>query len=323
MKGIRKDRRGFRAYVQVGTQQRQKRFPATASVKQMQAWRDEARVALRKTLPEQPASGTLLADIGRYLAQVKAMPTIAQRMDHLEKWAAALGGHTRRSSLTPEQLRTVMHQWRGMGLSPATCNKRRTALMHLFSILDGKDARNPVRAVPKFRVEDPLPRGRDYATLRQSLDAMQDSRTKARLLVMFWCGMRPVEVMRAQPDDIAWAERYIVVRTAKGGRTRNVPLTSEAVKAWRLFDRLEAWGDFTVAPMGRMLKKATGLDVKVYDLRHSYGTALARSGTRLDAIGALMGHSSLELTKRYTLAAVGPEALAATQRLGRSARRSA
>ena len=320
-RGIRRDRKGFRANVTVGREKRYKRFPAGTSISAMQDWRGDTKAELRKQLRHQPTTGMLAADAARYLRQVAAMPTIAQRTEHLQHWVDVLGAQTRRSSITPDQIRTVMQRWRSSGLSPATCNKRRTALMHLYSVLDGRDARNPVRAVPKFRVDDPLPRGRDYALLCEKLNAMKDTRTKARLLVMFWCGMRPAEIMRAQPDDVSWLYSYVVVRTAKGGRTRTVPLTDEGLEAWRLFDKLEAWGDFTLAPMGRMLRKATGLAIRPYDLRHSYGTALHRVGTRLDAIGALMGHSSLELTKRYTLAAVGPEALEATQRLSRSARR--
>jgi integrase len=251
------------------------------------------------------------------------MPTYVQRKEHLELWVAALGADAKRTSLTPEPIRLVLQDWRAGGMSAATCNKRRTALMHLFSVLDGKDARNPVRAVPKFPVDDPLPRGRDYAVIRTRLDAMVDSKTKARLLVMLWTGMRPIEVMRAKPEDLHWKDRYVIVRTAKRGRTRTVGLTAKAVKAWRLFDALDAWGTFTLPPMNRMVKKACKMaDVSVYDMRHSYGTALARSRVRLDVIGALMGHSSLELTKRYTLAAVSPEAAEATRRLARAGNRN-
>ena len=105
-------------------------------------------------------------------------------------------------------------------------------------------------------------------------------------------------------------------------REREGRLNDGAVKAWKEFDGLDAWGDFTLAPMDRMLKQACAMaDVTVYDMRHSYGTALARKRIRLDVIGALMGHSSLELTKRYTLAAVMPEAAEATKRLAAAARR--
>jgi integrase len=110
----------------------------------------------------------------------------------------------------------------------------------------------------------------------------------------------------------------VIVRTAKGGRTRVVPLTPQAVSAWKEFDDVDGWGRVpSAAPLNRWLKLVTGKNLRVYDLRHSYGTALARGATRLDVIGALMGHSTLELTRRYTLAAVTPDALSATDRLGR------
>jgi hypothetical protein len=59
MKGIRRDRYGFRVYVKVGTQQREKRYPPDASVKTMQNWRDEAKVALRKLKPKPAQAGSL------------------------------------------------------------------------------------------------------------------------------------------------------------------------------------------------------------------------------------------------------------------------
>src|SRR6185295_12121548 len=43
-------------------------------------------------------------------------------------------------------------------LSPSAVNKRRTALQHLFTVLDGKSAPNPVKNVPKFREPDPRTR---------------------------------------------------------------------------------------------------------------------------------------------------------------------
>ena len=76
------------------------------------------------------------------------------------------------------------------------------------------------------------------------------------------------------------------------------------------------------APLNRWLKIVTGKPIRVYDLRHSYGTALARAGTRLDVIAALMGHSTLELARRYILASVSDAARSATVSMGRKPRKS-
>ena len=312
--GIRRDQYGYRAYVKVGAEQRTKRFPPNAKTKTMQAWRDEAKVALRKLRSRVTPAHSLAADVARYLLQVRSMPTYEQRALHLELWLTALGRDTPRASITPEQIRTVLQDWRRV-YGPATCNKRRSALMHVWSLLDGRGASNPVRTVPKFPAPHALPRGRDPHTIDAALKLTTLSRMRACCRVMLWTGMRPSELQRAQPGDVN--DKAAIVRTVKGGRVRVVPLTSQAVEAWKEFDAAECWQRVPqAAPMNRWLKKRTGLpDLRVYDLRHSYGTALARRQTRLDVIGALMGHSTLELTKRYTLAALTPDALTATDRL--------
>lgn len=248
------------------------------------------------------------------------MPTFTERVRHLELWLTALGRHRARSAVTAGDIRTVLQQWRASGLEPATCNKRRTALMHLWSVLDGKGASNPVRDVAKFRAADPLPRGRDPHAIDTALKEAPRCRTRACCRVLLWTGMRPVELERAQPDDVDIKRRMAIVRTAKGGRTRVIPLTSQAIQAWKEFDHEDCWKRVPrAAPMNRLLKKWTGLELRVYDLRHSYGTALAARDVRLDVIGALMGHSTLELTKRYTLAAVAMSAQSATKKLARKA----
>lgn len=319
MKGIRRTPYGWRAYVSVGTGtnaiQRHKRFKASSTQKQMQDWRAETRVALKKIRPSTPEAGTLRADVDRYLLLVTSMPTYAQRAEHLELWIEALGANTVRSEITAEHIGAVLQDWRRT-YSAATCNKRRTALMHLWSKLDGKGASNPVRDVPKFRAADPLPRGRDPHLVDALLKKAPRCRSRACCRVLLWTGMRPDELQRAEKDDLDLKQRLVIIRTAKGGRARMVPLTSQAISAWREFIAAKAWQDVPkAAPLNRWLKKITGLELRVYDLRHSYGTALALRQTRLDVIGALMGHSTLELTKRYTLAAVTPDAAAATGRL--------
>jgi len=262
------------------------------------------------------------------------MPTYAQRADHLTLWLDALGRTTLRAAITPSDIRAVLQQWATAGLAPATLNKRRSALMHVWSVLDGKGARNPVRDVPKFAVPDPLPRGRDPHEVDTLLRAAPHCRSRAVCRLMLWTGLRPEEVRRLQPDDVDLEQGILVARTAKGGRARVVPLTSQARDAWREFLAVRAYDPEHprvktpkrkppghvphAAPLNRWLQQHTGIPtLRVYDLRHSYGTALARRQTRLDVIGALMGHSTLELTRRYTLAAVTPDAATATHRLAR------
>jgi hypothetical protein len=59
LRGIIKSGGGFRAFVKVGNIQREKRFPAETSLKVMQNWRDETRLALRKTKAMPAQAGSL------------------------------------------------------------------------------------------------------------------------------------------------------------------------------------------------------------------------------------------------------------------------
>lgn len=316
--GILKHRYGYRVHVQANGERAEKHFPPGTPLPTMQRWRDDTRVALRKRPPTVGAPGTLHADVLRYLAQVKAMPTYAQRAAHLQWWLDQLGALTPRARISAEQIRVVLQRARGT-LGPATCNKRRTALMHLWTVLDGKGARNPVRDVPKFPAPHALPRGRDPHLIDAALRLAPACRSRACCRVLLWTGMRPEELNLSSIEDVDLDVRTAIVRTVKGGRVRVVPLTPQAVSAWREFIDLDCWRRVPLsAPLNRWLKKRTGIpNLRVYDLRHSYGTALARQETRLDVIGALMGHSTLELTKRYTLAAITPDAQAATDRLAK------
>jgi integrase len=109
-----------------------------------------------------------------------------------------------------------------------------------------------------------------------------------------------------------------------------IPLSSQARKALKEFDALEAWGAFTWAPLGRMWKEAwiaatlkknrialRGTDLSgytapvPYDLRHSFGTAIYRATGDIQAARKLLGHSTLKMTERYTLAAVPDQQAAA------------
>lgn len=320
MKGVGRRGKKLRVYVSVGTgptrRQKETSFPVGTSAETIKKWRGKTYAELLAKQPLTGDAGSLHADAQRYLGQVKAMPTYDQRRAHIQWWVDTLGATTPTLELTAEPIRTALQQLMVDGMGAATCNKRRTALMHLFSTLYGKGARNPVRDVPKFRAPDALPRGHDPHVIDAALKAAAKCRSRAACRVMLWTGLRPVELDRAEPDDYNHALKTLTVRTAKGGRVRVLPLTDQAVSALREFEDADGWHRVPqAAPLGKWIKKATGLNLRVYDLRHSYGTALARRQTRLDVIGSLLGHSTLELTRRYTLAAVTPDARSATDRL--------
>lgn len=292
------------------------------SVSQIDAEAELLKARQRWHAGRYTSTGTLSDDVRRYLSDYFAgRPGLEERTRHLQLWRSALGDDTPRADLTRDDIARVLNQWHAQGLAADTCNKRRTALLALYNALDGKGGTNPVREVPKFRPPDPLPRGLSYSLIEKAFDAMPRCKTKARLRVLAYTGIRAGQLMKLTPA--LWDHRRHVLTvpgTTKGRGTKPyvIPLSGLATEALKEFDALDAWGVFTWAPMARMWK-AAATKAKLpegtvpYDLRHSFGTQIFRKTGNLKAAKDLLGHSSFRMSERYTLAAVPEQKIAAVR----------
>lgn len=158
------------------------------------------------------------------------------------------------------------------------------------------------------------------ATIDAVFAAMPASSTRDHLALVAYAGLRPSEIARIQPGaDVTRTGRQTVllVRTAKGGTPSAQPLLPEAAEA---LERLQASGRlarYDSAVGGLALRRAcmaAGVaPLRVYDLRHSFGTAVLQATDQRTAQAALR-HASIQTTHRYTLSAV-PERVAVALRL--------
>lgn len=324
---------GYRVFVRVRlgrktSKLQTKRFGPDATLAEMKAWREQQRVEARARLGPIPEPHTLAADIERGLDQMRAMPTYAWRKRDLYAWRDVFG-HLARSALTAGMIRAQLHAWRTSGpvmvylprsktyktktapLSASACNHRRTALLHLFTLLDGKGADNPVRDVPPFPEPPPQPRAQDLALLDTAIGRMKNPKMQARARVLLWTGIRgrsELGKMSAAHVDLERKECY--VPTGKGGtKFRVVPLNDRGVDAWQAFIAAKAWGSYdkdilrkSVRAACRAEAKARGQQlqpVKTYDLRHSIATAYLRAGADLSDVQELLGHTTPRMTRRY------------------------
>jgi hypothetical protein len=73
------------------------------------------------------------------------MPTHNERVAHIELWKSEFG-QRRRDTIETSGIDAVLNRWLAARLAASTVKHRRTALLHLWSRLDGKHAANPVRA---------------------------------------------------------------------------------------------------------------------------------------------------------------------------------
>lgn len=343
-KGIRRTGSGWQVYVRVKGEFRSKHFPPDTDLLDLKTWRDnmKARGWLRQ--PEPTNSGdTFGHDCDTYLQLVKAMPSYQDREYHIQAWRAALGPATQRTSVTPLDIRVQLERWRATGLKPASLNRRRTALMNLYTVLDGRKA-NLVRDVPRYDERDSIidrshPMPQWEAVLRR---LAKGSKTRARLELMLWTGLPHVQVMAIEPAHVDLKRQRLFVsrrRKGRGSAARWLPLTKAAVKALKAFRVADAWGKFSQSAMHSALARAVASEnsarairklrplphMRPYDARHTFGTLIASLINDERAIQELMLHSTPQQTRRYTEAATQPRLVQAmnqiSQKLGAQGRR--
>lgn len=213
-------------------------------------------------------------------------------------------------------------------LSASSVNHRLRALSNLWTVLDGRHAPNPVREVPEADEPLEIPRAIDYDTIRLILAAMADrgrpekgkersldSLAKVRARVMAWTGITPGELGRIAEAEIAAAVDRGVLhvparRKGKGAPGRLVPLHDDAVDALKDLLRLKACGPFRSRGVLRAWQTASlkvlGRKTRIYDLRHSFMTAVTQSTNDLGLAGRLGGHKDPRTTARYAQAALLP-----------------
>ena len=114
-------------------------------------------------------------------------------------------------------------------------------------------------------------------------------------------------------DDVDLEREILVVRggNAKSGKTRHVPLNSEAVlslQRWKQSAPSSEWvfpakaGNQLVSiktSWHAVLRKAGIVDFRWHDLRHHFASRLVMVGVDLNTVRELLGHSDLSMTLRY------------------------
>jgi integron integrase len=121
------------------------------------------------------------------------------------------------------------------GVAAKTQNQALAAILFLYSVVLGRALGDvsPLRARTPSR-ERSAP-SREQVRLFRS--AVQDTpQTPARLLVdlIYGTGMRVSEPLELRIKDVLWEERQIVIRNAKGGKDRRVPIPKACVERLKL-----------------------------------------------------------------------------------------
>ena len=304
--GIYKDRHGLAATVKVKGIQREIRFPPGTPLKAIRARRDQLRASLR-TLPDGDRH-TLTHDAGRYLDQVQhtLLVSLRDRRRDLAVWLPRFG-HLRTLALLSHlaDLNAQLHDWRRT-LAASSCNHRRHALIHLVRLLYGRRAAVDLIDLVRFPPAPPKPRWVHRAQIDAILAHLTPgSKTRVRLELMHWTGMRPSQMGRLTRADFHLEEPipYVSVPRGKRGRLAAVPLVDEALATTRAFIAAEAFGTWSTPSANKLIRtaarKAKLAPFTVYQIRHSFATWLRHAGADLADIQDLYGHTDPTTTRIY------------------------
>jgi integrase/recombinase XerC len=271
------------------------------------------------------------AAVDRFVADLvereRSEHTRANYRDDLEAFAGWYE-HRFHDAPTPALLlASELREWKAhlreeRGMEPSTVNRKLAALRGLLRWADSEGIAPEVAVPRSLRQVRPPPRWLDRRQQRALLRAVERSskgRAKARdvglVKLLLNTGLRVEEAVDLRWADVKVRDRSgsLTVRKGKGRKQRTVPLNADARAALLELKSAAPKGAPEVlhgqrGPLSirgvQAILAAYGAAAKIEDLsphvlRHSFGKNLADAGNPIQVIADLMGHESLETTRRY------------------------
>jgi site-specific recombinase XerD len=199
------------------------------------------------------------------------------------------------------------------GLSASSINAILSACKSFYDFLldEGLVKGNPFVS-RKLRVKEPdkKPAFLTEEELKRVREAMERLPKHVRFAfeTMLWTGLRVSEVASLTGEDVIEEEGkvFLRVRSGKGQKERLVPVMNKDI-AWellRLSKKKEKEPLFgvkagTLKDYAYKVKKASGVNFYSHRLRHTLATRLLAKGVAIDIVQKVLGHASINTTRRY------------------------
>lgn len=309
--GIRRRRDGWRVSVRVCGRLYTKQFPLDKPVPEMRAWRELQRATYGGG---RARKGSLRADVVTFLAKpdIAAQAYVHQTAKSLELWVAALGGDRARVDITRDEIEAVLQRWLRT-LAEPTVYHRRSALLSLYTTLDGAGAANPVNETTCPRAWIPTDQSVPFATLRAIVEAMpsvrymkkgitQPSAAKLACGVIIAVGLRAADLLKVKPRHFRVGEdggaEFLWPASEKGHgvEAKWTALSPEGEAGFNDY-RAAGMPPFNPEAISHSFKRAArridGDDtpIHLYCMRHSVGKDLYRETRDLATVGRMLNHA--------------------------------
>jgi integrase/recombinase XerD len=248
--------------------------------------------------------------------------TLAAYRNDLERAGEAIPGPLAKAST--DDLARLGSRW--AELSPATVARRSAALRRFYGFLldDALRSDDPSAALPRPRLERPLPRILDEAEVSRMFEAAEDRaasgegsalRNLALLELLYGSGLRASELVGLPRGAVRPGQPFLILR-GKGSKDRMVPISSRAEAAVRNWLEHVVLDTAWLFPSGkshlsrvrlfqivRSMAADAGISperVSPHVLRHAFATHLLSGGADLRVLQSLLGHADIATTQIYT-----------------------
>lgn len=222
-------------------------------------------------------------------------------------------------SITRNDISAFIEYQQDRGLQPKTIDLRLRSLYAFLRYLAERDVVSPDLLKKKLRIKlpDPLPRAIDPDDIRALLKVLDIPRDRAMILILLRTGMRIGELMDTRVADVNLEEKRIEIYEARKTRVGRVVYLSKdaysALNVWLnehdpqipylFYSQLRKRFSYSGARIlfVRYITRA-GLAHKGYTLhclRHTFASELLNAGMSLECLQQLLGHSCIEMTRRY------------------------
>jgi integrase/recombinase XerD len=211
-------------------------------------------------------------------------------------------------------------------LAPSTVARRSAALRRFYGFLVEERIRSddPSDALPRPRLERPLPRILEEAEVERMFEAAEDraasgrpsaARNLALLELLYGSGLRATELVSLPRAAVRPGQPFLMVR-GKGSKERLVPISTRAHAAVEKWLELAPGGTLWLFDSGKshlsrvrlfQIVRAMAADagiaperVSPHVLRHAFATHLLSGGADLRVLQSLLGHADIATTQIYT-----------------------
>jgi integrase len=313
----------YRVKVRKGGHNLSKTFPKLKDAKRW-AGDTEAAIAAGTFKPATAAAPTLEEAVTRYERDV--LPSLApeerkKRPGQLQLWRDRLGSR-RLDDITAAEIAACRDKWLSEGLAPATVNRRLAALAAVYTAAVKRwhvlpASAHAVREVGRAAEHNERVRwltDDERTRLLRAAAASPNPYIHLAVVLSLATGWRQSEIMGLSWDRVDLDRGWLTLEHSKNKDRRGVGVAGYALELLREFAAVRR-GDTDLLfpsktnpqqpmllrkPWLAVLAEADITDFRWHDMRHDVASRLAMAGASLPEIGAVLGHRTPAMTKRYS-----------------------